>query len=320
MTKQLAIITGEDAPKLTSDGKALTTQLQKQGYSTQPVHWTNPDIDWNQFDAAILRSCWNYYRQPHEFQELIDTIEHSNATLLNRPDIVRWNLHKSYLSDLQTANINTIPTEVITDTESTELKPILETNGWDEAVVKPIIGTSAAGVWKTTKQTATSDQERFENGFRAARRVGDGAAPETDGERLSDRGAIIQPFIPEVGNGELSLVFFNGEYSHAWKSIRAPQELGVQPTIDENKPGYTPDPSVIEFASNVLNTTSTLLDHDPADMLYARVDCVKRNGDPYLMEVELIEPHLNLTSGETAVEDFATAITTTLEQPHPHPS
>ena len=68
--------------------------------------------------------------------------------------------------------------------------------GWDEIVVKPSI---SGGGYRTY---------RF--------RVEDAAdhAAEIDAT-LADRGVLIQPFLPEIHDGELSLLFFDGGFSHA---------------------------------------------------------------------------------------------------------
>lgn len=174
-------------------------------------------------------------------------------------------------------------------------------------------------MWKTTKETARADQKQLEAGFRAERRVGDSAPAERGNEQLSERGALIQQFVPEVGDGELSLVFLGGEYSHAWKSIRVPEELGVEPEFTENKPEYSPTPSAIEFGSEVLEALGGLFDLELSNVPYARVDCVECGEELRLMELELIEPYLNLGRCNGAVENFASAIVSALETPLSEP-
>jgi hypothetical protein len=102
-----------------------------------------------------------------------------------------------------------IPTEYVGPDEDRELTAIIEARGWDEAGVKPPVGASSAGVWRTTLETAAADQTRFEEPFDAARRVGDSASNDR-GDTLPDRGALVQKFYPEVAAGERSLVLFGG--------------------------------------------------------------------------------------------------------------
>lgn len=65
-------------------------------------------------------------------------------------------------------------------------------------------------------------------------------------------------------------------------------------------------------ATDALDTAASILGIDRRSLPYARVDCVERGGEFLLMELELIEPYLNLGVAEGAVERFATAIQTAI--------
>jgi hypothetical protein len=306
--QRVAIVTGEDAPDLTDDGTRLREQLQASGFAAEPVRWRDRTVDWEQFDAALVRSCWNYYTEPERFRRWIDTVERAGTTLLNPPAVIRWNMHKSYLQDLASRGIPIVPTELIETPHERSLAAILHDRGWQEAVVKPVVGTSAAGAWKTTIQAADADQARFEEPFRAARRSGS-AQPDPDAdERLSERGALVQQFVPEVADGERSLVFFGGEFSHAWQRLSAPAEFGLTPNFDESQKRIDPSEDELGRATDALETAASILGIDRRSLPYARVDCVEREGEFLLMELELIEPYLKLGVAEGAVTRFATAV------------
>jgi len=68
---RFGIVTGEQAPQLTADGQALKSELQERGYAAEPVVWTEPHVSWATFDAVLVRSCWQYYRRPAAFRELL---------------------------------------------------------------------------------------------------------------------------------------------------------------------------------------------------------------------------------------------------------
>lgn len=309
----IAIVTGADAPNLTADGQRLRAALDGRGHDAVAVRWNDAAVDWDRFDAAVVRSCWTYYVDPDGFRDWLDELERAGVSVRNPPDAIRWNIHKSYLRDLADAGVSIVPTEVVPDTRETELAAILETRGWDEAVVKPAIGTSAAGAWKTTRDGTDADQSRFERPFRGARRSGSATATEGDGPRLSRRGALVQQYVPEVADGEHSLVFVGGEFSHAWRGLRTPDSFGVSPNFDENA-AYDPSNNTISWGSDVLRTARTRLDVDPATLPYARVDFVRRGDEPLLMELELIEPYLNLP-GAGAADRLAAALLSSLEIP-----
>lgn len=314
MAGQIAIVTGTDAPNLTEDGRQVCETLRDWGFDAEPVVWSDRNVGWSEFDAALVRSCWKYYTQPDEFRNWINTVERAGTTLLNPPDVVRWNLHKSYLRDLENAGVPIVPTTLVEPDDDRSLETILRERGWEAAVVKPVIGTSSAGIWKTTMETARADQDRFGESFLAARRNGDSASNSNGSpQRLSERGALVQQFAPEVADGEQALVFFEGEYNHAWRSLRAPDELDVETNFDENTEQFEPSPATVESAVGALHAAADVLEVSPSELPYARVDCIVRDGEFRLMELELIEPYLNLGRAEDSVNTLARAVESKLQ-------
>ena len=307
MTARVAIVTGEEAPDLTSDGRRLRERLRDRGIDAEAAVWHDPGTDWAGFDLALVRSCWGYYTDPEGFRDWLASLETAGVTVHNPPEVIRWNIHKSYLLDLERAGVPVVPTEVVSHERERDLVSILEDRGWDEAVVKPAVGTSSAGVWRTTREAAREDQARFAAPFPAARRVGDSASGDRAGRQLSGRDAVVQRFVPAVADGELSLVFLGGEYSHAWRSLRADDALGVEPdgTVARE---YDPPIAEVERAADVLRAASGVLGIDPSTLTHARVDGVRHEGAFLLMELELIEPYLNLDRRDGAVDALAATI------------
>ncbi|UVE50244.1 hypothetical protein KU306_15290 [Haloferax larsenii] len=311
-SQRLGIVTGTDAPELTADGKALREALRSRGFDAEGVRWMDSSVDWSDFDVALLRSCWTYYTRPDDFRDWISTVEDAGVTLLNPPDVVRWNVNKSYLSALDAAGVPVIPTAWVEPGERPNLETILRERGWEEAVVKPAIGTSSAGAWKTSLETAARDQPRFEEPFSAARQTGSTAGGGADRETLSSRGALVQEFAPEIADGERSLVFFCGAYSYAWQSFRAPDEFGVEPNFETENRTYEPDEEIVVQATEALETAAELVGVDAEHLPYARVDGIERDGEFRLMELELIEPYLDL-GGHDAVADLTDAVVSVLD-------
>lgn len=311
MTARVAIVTGEDAPDLTSDGRRLRERLRDHGIDAEAAVWHDAGIDWTRFDLALVRSCWGYYTDPAGFRDWLASLDAAGVTVRNPPEVIRWNLHKSYLRDLERAGVPVVPTEVVGHERGRDLVSVLEERGWDEAVVKPAVGTSAAGVWRTTRETAPEDRARFEAPFGAARRVGDSASGDREGRRLTERDAVVQRFVPAVADGELSLVFLGGEYSHAWRSLRADEALGIEPdgaVVRE----YDPPATEITVAAEILRVAGDVAGVDPSTLTHARVDGVRHEGAFLLMELELIEPYLNLDRGEGSVDALANAVESVL--------
>ena len=91
---------------------------------------------------------------------------------------------------------------------------MLERRKWTQSVVKPTVSASAYGTWRTSLATADADQRQFD-------------------DELMQRSLLVQPFADEiVTSGEWSIVFFDGDYSHAvlkkpaFGDFRVQEELG----------------------------------------------------------------------------------------------
>ena len=71
---RLGIVTGERVPRLTEDGQAVGSELRNRGWSVEPVVWTDEDIDWTNFDVALVRSCWEYHTRPDAFRKWLKRV------------------------------------------------------------------------------------------------------------------------------------------------------------------------------------------------------------------------------------------------------
>lgn len=288
----VGIVTDANTPALSEDGQALQAELSSRGVNARPVQWEQAH-DWAGFDALLLRSCWEYHTQPAAFDAWLDTVE-SATTVLNPPPVVRWNMHKSYLTDLQDQGVAILPTTVVPQGSEYRLEDICRQVDWTDAVVKPAIGAGSAGVWRFPTADAKDYQERFR-------------------DQMADGALLVQEYAPEIEDGELSLVFFRGSFSHAFRSVPEPDEFSSY-DHDEEPNQFDPSDALIEQASEALERASSLLGLESSELVYARVDGLERDGQFQLMELELIEPYLGLRRSEGALDRFADAIETALEE------
>ena len=109
---------------------------------------------------------------------------------------------------------------------------------------------------------------------------------------------MLQPFIPEVAtNGETSLIFFNGVFSHA---------IRRQPPQNEWRANsqYKVEIIPVEVDRHIIETTRHVLHKLPEMPIYARVYVTIFNYHFLLNELELIEPALYLDRWEGATERF----------------
>lgn len=282
----LEVITGKHAPELSDDAQHLTAALTERGVSTEAVRWDDPTVQWDNYDGVLFRSCWEYPTNLERFQLLLAELEQTDLPVCNPIAAVRWNMHKSYLDELAAAGIRLPATTVIDAGSNISLGEVLDRQGWDEAVMKPGIGSFSRDVTRVSRDVLDTADAQFQNLIEA----GD---------------VVVQQFVPEITEGERSIVFFGGTYSHAWNSLTTDDDITDFNGIDDN---YEPPPSIREQAAAVLDTAVTLLNETVSSLPYARVDYVHRDGALLLMELELIEPFLGLARGIDAADQAADAL------------
>ena len=113
---------------------------------------------------------------------------------------------------------------------------------------------------------------------------------------------LVQPFVEEIRTqGEWSLVFIDGAFTHAVLKYPAPHDFRVQPRLGGRAKAAMPPLSVLGAAERVLTAL-------PLPPLYARIDGVECVDAFRVMEVELNEPGLFFTYAPMAAEAFAQAI------------
>lgn len=286
---RIGIVTGDAAPGLTDDGRAVRSGLEGRGHDVDTLLWHRTDQDWDSLDVLLVRSCWEYHEEPSTFLELLRAATEAGVTVLNPPEVIRWNMHKSYLVELDSAGIAVAPTVCVEQGADRTLADVLDEAGWTDAVVKPAIGTSSEGVWRVQTPVPERATARFESA-------------------LGDGDLLVQQFLPEIAAGELSFVFFGGEYSHANRTIPEVDDFRAHGTFGASSEGYSPAPKLVADAREALAAAADALSRRPADLVYARVDGVRRNGEFTLLELELIEPYLGLSRSTGAVERFVDGI------------
>jgi glutathione synthase/RimK-type ligase-like ATP-grasp enzyme len=113
---------------------------------------------------------------------------------------------------------------------------------------------------------------------------------------------MIQPFLKEIEDeGEWSLLFFNGQYSHSLLKKAKSGDFRVQHYLGGSIHPQSPSEEQIAVAKQYVTLFAKCC-------LYARVDGVYVNGAFNLMELELIEPFLFLFTHPQAYENYAKAL------------
>jgi len=251
--------------ELFEEDNLLIKGFEAQGFQASPVVWSDPNIDWNQFDIALIRSTWDYLDAAEHFLNVLSKIESSSCKLFNPLSVVRWNMDKHYLLDLEQQEVQIIPTFMASHVELDTLHKLFIENQWQTVILKPAIGLAGSNTYRIS----LNELENLLTKIRADQ-------PHSE--------YLIQPFIENIiTEGEWSFIYFNQQLSHVLLKRPAPNDYRVQGiyggTIQSAKP-----------QSHDLLQATSVLDRLPSDILYARLDFVRVNGQLSVMEVELIEP------------------------------
>jgi O-ureido-D-serine cyclo-ligase len=109
-----AIVSASAATGLDPDEAPLREALEVElgGGAVSVVHWHDPDVHWERFDAALIRSTWDYIDHLDEYLAWADEVE-GFTSLLNPASVVRWNTDKRYLADLEAEGVPVVPTEFV---------------------------------------------------------------------------------------------------------------------------------------------------------------------------------------------------------------
>jgi hypothetical protein len=282
---KIALATSREVPTLTDDDRLLLNEFSRRGAAVTAAVWDDAAVRWTAFDRVVIRSCWDYHRRPVEFLAWLDSLERQGVPLWNPPKLLRWNSHKSYLRDLEASGVTVAPTAWLDHGSDVSLSQLLGERGWDEAVIKPAISASAFRTWKVSSRDAADP--------RTQRALED---------LLAGGDVLVQPFISEIArSGEWSLVFFAEEFSHGILKRPAIGDFRVQSEYGGQVIEVEPPAAVVAGAKEAAAKIR-------GPWAYARIDGVASETGVTLMEMELIEPYLFLSSHPEAPARFADAL------------
>jgi glutathione synthase/RimK-type ligase-like ATP-grasp enzyme len=280
---RVALVTCAAYPNLFEDDLPLARALEQLGISAIPAVWSDAAIDWTSFDALVIRTPWDYFERAAEFRAWLDTRIASGVLMCNAGDILDWNYDKRYLQDLEAAGVPLVPTIGIGRGEQADIAALARARGWNEIVVKPTI---SGGAYRTYR-FCVDDAAAY--------------AKEID-DTLADRGVLVQPFLSEIlTDGELSLLFFDGVFSHAVRKRPRPGDYRVQFQFGGTTERVEVEPALVVQARVCVLAAPSL-------PVYARVDGVVKDGRFLLMELEVFEPLMFLACHPEAPGRFARAV------------
>ena len=284
--RTIALATASKYADLVADDQLLVDALRTRGANAVAAIWNDPAQRWHDYDAVVIRSCWDYHLAHAAFLAWITQLETTGVRVLNPPALVRWNAEKGYLQELAARGVAVVPTRWVERGDVAPLGTLMSDHQWSEVVVKPAISASAHDTWRTSSSTAVASEGRFR-------------------EMVAGGRVLVQPYLDVVAaDGEWSLLFYDGAYSHGVVKRPRPGDFRVQVEHGGGSEIREPDRHVIDAAARALVEA----ERDRARSLYARVDGCVIDGEFVLMELELIEPDLFLRASAAAPARLADAL------------
>jgi len=259
----------------------LSAALALTGVEVVASPWTDHVEDAGglaDFPLVLPLIVWGYHRDHGRWLRACATWDAAGLPMMNPASVLGWNSDKAYLGRLAERGVAIPQTSWVENPDQADVDAAFDRFGADILVVKPRV---SGGAWKTLRLNR--------------------------GEALVDAPegpAMIQPYLPSIEReGETSLLFFGGRFSHAVNKRPVPGEFRIQVQFGGR---YTTVETPEAGAMALAQATLAAIDED---LLYARIDMARGpDGGWRLMEAELIEPDFYLGSAPDGGQAFAEAV------------
>jgi glutathione synthase/RimK-type ligase-like ATP-grasp enzyme len=281
--RHCAFLTLEERGDFVIDDELAIPALEAAGWRVHTVPWRQTSQPWNVFDVVVVRSTWDYWDAIPAFVRVLERID-AETLLANPLPLLRWNLSKTYLRELEAQAVPIVPTHWCDHLRPRDLEAAAERFATADLVLKPQVGGNGQGVMRLAmragEETLRSALERYR------------ATP-----------CMLQPFRPSIlQGGEWSLFAFRERFSHAICKRPAEGEFRTQ---EERGAAITS----AEPSADLRAAMAKALEALPCSALYARIDLIDTPGlGPELVELELIEPSLYFRTDPRAPDRFAAAL------------
>jgi len=269
----------DDMAHYVADDDLAIAPLNGLGWEVATISWRDTSVSWNDFEIVVIRTPWDYQRTPDEFLAVLEKIDSSTARLENPLDVVKWNLDKRYLRELELRGLRIVPTIWDGVYDQRSFYRWMADLGCDELIIKPTVSATAEHTYRLAEFDVSLD------------------------DVFATRSFMVQPFLENiVAEGEYSLFYFNGEYSHTILKSPKAEDFRVQEEHGGIINAVEPDQKLRDASMRAFEMISP-------SPLYARVDLVRDDENEFaLIELELIEPALYLRMDAESPRRFALAI------------
>src|SRR5690606_21485686 len=192
--RRLAFLSMDRLDGFVQDDDLAVAPLAERGWAVETVSW-RAEADWAAYEAVVIRTPWDYQDDPDRFLAVLAGIE--RETVLENPlAVVRWNLRKTYLRDLEARGVPVVPTRWGEAGTAGAIPAHAAALGADEVVVKPVVSANADRTHR----------------LRTARLGGAAGALAADfAADFAARAYMVQPFLPaSATEGGFSLFYLGG--------------------------------------------------------------------------------------------------------------
>jgi len=245
----------------------LTKALEKHELKVVRKDWADPCFDWSTTKCAVFRTTWDYFDRFDEFKAWLKNVE-DQTQFINPLSLIRWNMDKHYLQDLEDRGVRVIETIYLKKGETKSLSSLIEETGWKDVILKPTVAASARHTYKLSPENIADHEFIF-------------------AELIANENLMLQPFQYNIATkGEVSFMVMGGKFTHAILKKAKSGDFRVQDDFGGTVHNYKASQNEIVLAEDVVRACNPL----PA---YARVDVMWDNeGELAVSEIELIEPEL----------------------------
>lgn len=297
MKPPLALVTSAGSLPIDVDMPLLLAACQTVGLQAQVCDWEDPQVNWGRFEAAVLRSPWNYVDCVARLPGLVRPGGAAHAVVQSAAGVALV-AGQALSGDLAAAGVPVVPTEFVAPQvgEAASLAVLdafmARHPASGEVVIKPTVGAYS----KDVRRFPRAAQAQAHHYLRS----------------LQSRGAhvMLQPYLAAIDrDGETNLAFFDGHYSHAIrKGAMLMSDGTVHVPTQDLRQARQADAQEQAVARLALQAAARHLQLEQP-LLYARVDLIRDgSGQPRVLELELCEPSLNLPFADGSALRFAQAI------------
>lgn len=265
------------------EDRLLREAMETLGMKITRKSWDDLNFDWSSSKFIIFRATWDYFERYKEFSAWLNKVG-KLTTLLNSEKIIRWNIDKHYMLDLQKEGVHICETYFIEQGETASLSTLSKKYNLQHFVLKPCVSGGAWHTYNIDRKNIADHEDIFS-------------------ELIAGEAMMLQPFQHNiVSKGEISMMVMNGKFTHAVLKIAKAGDFRVQDDFGGSVHDYAPSPDEIAFAEHAVKSCIEI-------PIYARVDVFLDNQSRLaLAELELIEPELWFRNHPPAAMELAKGI------------